>query len=178
MIDEHSLIERGYDEVVAELERDDGNLNVDVLAQACARKARAPSSSREESLGWASASIACYENAARARTAGYDRQGSEVPLFGLIGLMILTWGAEPGDRVLDPERLNCWIQEELEQQESPDGFREALTETVSAIRREHAICLKERLEVGLPLYEKGLLRASFEPWLRSTGLLKDEPNRA
>lgn len=177
MIDEHSLVKRGAHAVAIALEQDDGNLNVDVLAQACARRARA-SLCRTKSLGWANAAIACYEKAARGRSVGYDRQGSEVPLFGLVGLMILRWGAKPGHRVLDPERVRCWIQEELEQQESPDSFREALNETVNATRREHAICLKERLAVGLALYEKGLLHRTLEPWIRSAGMLKDEPKDA
>ena len=174
MTDEHRLFERGFEEVLAGLEQDEGDLNVDVLAQACSREARAPSTSREASLGWARASIGCYEEASHSRKAGYDRQGSEVPLFGLIALMILTWGGETGDSVLDPERLNRWVQEGLEQQESPGRFREALRETTNSSRREHAVCLMERLEVALPLYERGLLRASFEPWLRSAGLLVGE----
>jgi hypothetical protein len=169
MSDDYSLFEQGYEALAKALEQDNGRLNVDVLAQVCALKARAPSS-REISLGWASVAIACYTRAARLRHEGFDRQGNEVPLYGLICLMILTWGAQPGDEVLDPELIKCWIQEELEYQENPDSFGEALTETTSDSRYEHVICLRERLEIGLALQERRLLPASFAPWFTAACL--------
>jgi hypothetical protein len=174
MSDEPSLFEDGYEAVIRAVARDEGALNVDVLAQACSRKARAPGAPREESLGWARACIDCYRKAAAGRMPGHDRQGSEVPSFGLRALMILRWGPEVGSSVLDPDDLQRWIQEELDAHASPAVFREALERTDgSQQEREHAFCLKERLEVGLPLFEKGLLSRSLGPWLRVAGLLRD-----
>ena len=174
MSDEEALIDAGPEAVVRALGDDEGALNVDVLAQTCARRARASSVSREDALGWAKAAIACYRKTAEGRAPGYDRQGSEVPLFGLRGLMILRWGAEAGSTVLDPELLLQWIRKALDRHTSPAAFRDALGHTDGSDEHEHAVCLKERLQVGLPLFQEGLFPRALLPWFKEAGLLADE----
>lgn len=173
MSDEKMLVEGGYQSVIRALHEDQTTLNVDVLAQACARKARDPSTAREDSLGWARAAIACYRKAAAGRAPGFDRQGSEAVLFGLKGLMMLRWGAEVGSSVLDPEDVLSWIQEELDHHASPRAFRDALESSGGGDEHERAVLLKERLQVGLPLFERGLLPSSLSPWFAAAGLLRD-----
>lgn len=166
MNDEEQLIVNGADAVVRALTGCNvEDLNIDVLAQVCARKARAASDSRNDALAWALAAIACYRKTAESRTRGYDRQGSEVPLFGLRALMILRWGAEPNHAVLDADDILQWIHEEMDVFISPTALREALDRAGSGdFDHERAVCLKERLQLVLPLFEAGLFPGSLLPW--------------
>jgi hypothetical protein len=157
MTNDHDLYERGYHAILSALEGGDEALNVDVLAQACARKARA-CTTEVESLGWAEAAIACYARAAERRTWGYDRQGSEAPAFGLMVDRICKWGPEIGSEVSDPARVAAWIQEAIDVVGDVEAFR--------ASDSEAAFCLRERLMVGKPLFEQGLLPTSMDVWFR------------
>lgn len=170
MRDEYGLLEQGYAAVNAALALDDGALNVDGLAMACARKARSLVVDRDESLAWAGAAIACYSRASRRRSAGFDRQGSEIPMFGLICLMISRWGPETGSEARDPTPVIDWVQQEIDILVDPEIFRASLADTDSEWR-EHAALLKERLEIGRSLHAIGLLPSSMIPWLQSAGLL-------
>ena len=170
MSDEYSLFEQGYAAVHAALARDDGALNVDVLAQACARRARSLVADRDESLAWAGAAIACYARASRRRAAGFDRQGSEIPLYGLMCLMISLWGPETGSEARDPTRVIEWVQQEIDILVDPAIFSASLADADSEWR-EHALLLKERLEIARSLHALGLLPSSMIPWLQSAGLL-------
>lgn len=169
MSSEYELFERGYAAILAALARDGGEMNVDVLAQACSRKACAPGASQAESLGWAEAAVACYAEAARHRPAGIDRQGSEYPAFGLMGLMILRWGPEVGSKVQDPTRIVDWIQTKMDAVGDLKAFQARLAD--SGADREQAICLRERLQVAVPLQARRLVPPSIVPWLRCAGLL-------
>lgn len=144
-------------------------LLVDALAMACSRRARAPSASRDDPLEWARACIACYRRAAERRTLGYDRQASEVPPFGLRAVMILRWGAQPGHSILDPDHVSRWIQNGIGGLSSPAFLRSALGRPDGSDERERAVCLRERLQVGFPLFEKGLLPRALLPWFTAAG---------
>ena len=172
MSSEEALVEAGPAAIVRAINHDD-SLNVDALAMACARRARAPSASREVALEWAAACIASYRKAAEDRTPGYDRQGSEMPAFGLLVLMTLRWGAETGHSVLDPDDVLRWIQEAIDGLSSPAALRDALGLADGSDERERAVCLRERLQVGLPLFEKGLLPRALLPWFKEAGVLGD-----
>lgn len=172
MTDEHTIFESGYSAVLAELERNDGQLNLDVLGQACSREARATSASRGEALGWAEAAIACYSKAAESRSEGFDRQGSEVPLYGLMVLMILKWDIDADSKVRDLAKVERWIQNAIDAQDSRASFLEALAwnSSSTANQREAAVCLRERLDVGLALFENDLLPPSMWRWFHDAGL--------
>ncbi|HEY0135052.1 MAG TPA: hypothetical protein VGB85_13250 [Nannocystis sp.] len=144
-------------------------MNVDVLAQACAREARSLVADRDASLAWAGAAIACYARTSRRRSAGFDRQGSEVPLFGLICLMISRWGPETGSEARDPAPVIEWVQQGIDILVDPQIFRASLADAGSE-RREHAVLLEERLEIARSLHALGLLPSSMIPWLHSAGL--------
>jgi hypothetical protein len=170
MSNEYELLKKGYAAVHAALAVDDGALNVDVLAQACAREARSLVVDRDASLAWAGAAIECYARASRGRSAGFDRQGSEVPLFGLMCLMILRWGPETGSAARDPAPVIDWVQQEIDILVDPQIFSASLADVDSG-RCEHAVLLRERLEIARSLHTLGLLPSSMIPWLHSAGLL-------
>jgi hypothetical protein len=100
---------------------------------------------------------------AEARQPGYDRQGAEVPAFGLRVVMILRWGAERSNDVLDPRFVSRWIQEATDGLATLEAFRRALA-AHDAPQHEGAVCLRERLQLGAPLLERGLLSADLTTW--------------
>jgi hypothetical protein len=54
-------------------------------------------------------------------------------------------------------------------------LREALGRAGSGdAEHERAVCLKERLQVGLALFEKGLFPSALFPWFKEAGLVGDE----
>jgi hypothetical protein len=96
-----------------------------------------------------------------------------MPAFGLRVLMILRWGAETGHSVLDPDDVLRWVQEAIDGLSSPAALRDALGRADGSDERERAACLEERLQVGIPLLEKGLLPRALLPWFREAGVLSD-----
>lgn len=174
MADDHAVFEQGHEAVLAALAHDPGALNVDVLAQACARATRA-STNLEDATGWAEAAVACYEVASQARQIGFDRQGSEIILFGIIAAMVLKWGADSDSRVRDPARVERWLRELIDQVANPEEFERALIRSASstAEQDENAVQLRERLaHIGLPLLKAGLLPGSMRPWFVAAGLVQ------
>lgn len=167
---EETLLEAGPEAIVQAIRADVG-VSVEALAISCSRRARAPLSSRDDSIAWARACLVCYRKAAERRIPGYDRQGSEVPPFGLQASMILRWGPEAGHSVLDPTSVLRWIEEGIDGVSSPNALRQALARVDGSVEHERAVCLKERLQVGSTLFEKGLLSVGLLPWFKAAGVV-------
>ncbi len=164
---EHSLLQRGPSSIIeaveAERERGGDALNIDILAQACARRSRRHLDDRALHLAWTAATVACYGRAADRREPGFDRQGRELGLYGAIATAILLWGAAPGDPLRDPASVTRWLTELTDELGSPARLGLALKGPEQP-RRARALLLRERLLHIKALHARRLLPSWLGPW--------------
>jgi hypothetical protein len=148
--EEWNTFKRGPRAVLAAVEERATELNLSVLAQACAREARHVPVANA-AIEWTNAAVACYFAEAKLLPAGVIRQGAELGAMGCMANTLLRFGTETESAAAYLPRIRAWLEDALQELTDPQDVR-------------HNPLVLERLRTTKALWNAGLLSEDLAPW--------------
>ncbi|NJK32978.1 MAG: hypothetical protein HC927_11525 [Deltaproteobacteria bacterium] len=167
-MNEREILDAGPASVISAASRLSPGVNFHALALACGRKAR-QSSASDAAILWTKAAVACYGVEARRLPPGLVRQSAQAPAFGLEVMLILRFGKEGdvGQGIL--RSIRSWLSEGMKPFDDAASFLRALEHAHSEdVLREHALVLRERLQVASALWRAGEF-SELSEWFHGVG---------
>lgn len=159
---EQQLLEDGPAAVRAAVEGGGSALNLPVLGQACAMRARS-ATQPDEASAWTDAAFACYETEAAGLTDEFVRNGRLVIAFGLRAHLSTRFRV-PEKYLEDGIR---WLQQGMAAFPDVTSFSEHLAATADGERHRHALLLQERLGAFVGPWRSGALPGHLDIWFRT-----------
>lgn len=164
-MNEREILDAGPEAVIRAASRLLPEVNFHALALACGRNARG-SSAHDAAMLWTKAAVACYGVEASGLPPGLARQSAEAPAVGLEVMLILRFGKEDAVARDYLRSIRSWLSEGIEPFGDAASFLRALEHALSEdALREHALVLRERLQVTSALWRAGEF-AELSEWFQ------------